>query len=401
MILNAIGEFLEVLGIKTDLIKIGDNLVKALEKGMLEAGLVLEDGDILVVSESAVATSEGSVVNLNDISPSRRAYELAARYSKDPRDMQLILQESDQIMGGIPGVVLTMNKGFLYPNAGIDHSNAPPGYVVLFPADSQKSAWEIRKRIARGKRIGVIIGDSRTHPLRLGCVGVALGCAGVEPVEDARGQNDLYGRLLMITRKAVADNLVSAAQIVMGEGDEGVPAAIIRGAPVSIRDDNCQIPTIPPSECMYIGALKRGPRPYAGEYDNLIKAAILALEDAYAPYSKFRVGAAILGRNGQIYSAGNMENASSGLSLCAERAAISRALASGERQFEALAVVADTTKPVAPCGICRQNLIEFGEEIIVIMANLKGDAAVATVSELLPNAFTGKFLKKADEGCWL
>ena len=393
MILNAIGEFLEVLGIKTDLIKIGDDLVKALEKGMLEAGLVLEEEDILIVSESAVATSEGSVVNLNDISPSRRAYELAARYSKDPRDMQLILQESDQIMGGIPGVVLTMNKGFLYPNAGIDHSNAPPGYAVLFPANSQKSAWEIRERMSHGKKIGVIIGDSRTHPLRLGCVGVALGCAGIEPVEDARGQKDLYGRPLMITRKAIADNLVSAAQIVMGEGDEGVPAAIIRGAPVSIRDDNCQIPTIPPAECMYIGALKCSPRPYTGGYDYLIEAAAVASEDAYAPYSKFRVGAAILGRSGQIYSAGNMENASSGLSLCAERAAISRAVASGERQFEALAVVADTTKPVAPCGICRQNLIEFGEEIIVIMANLKGDAVMATAAELLPNAFTGRFLK--------
>ena len=140
-------------------------------------------------------------------------------------------------------------------------------------------------------------------------------------------------------------------------------------------------------------ALRCGPRPYTGEYDNLIEAATMALEDAYAPYSKFRVGAAILGRNGQIYSAGNMENASSGLSLCAERAAISRAVASGERQFEALAVVADTTKPIAPCGICRQNLIEFGEEIIVIMANLKGDAVLATAAELLPNAFTGRFLK--------
>jgi coenzyme F420-0:L-glutamate ligase/homotetrameric cytidine deaminase len=391
--------FLEVFGIKTDLIKIGDDIVEALEKGMQEAGLVLEDGDILVVSESAVATSEGRVVNLDDVSPSRLAYELAARYSKDPRDMELILQESDQIVGGIPGVVLTMNDGFLYPNAGIDHSNAPPGYVVLFPANSRKSAWEIRRLMAHDKRIGVIIGDSRTHPLRLGCVGVALSCVGLEPVEDARGQKDLYGRPLMITRKAVADNLVSAAQIVMGEGDEGVPAAIIRGAPVSIRDINCEIPNIPPAECMYIGALKCGPHPYTGGYDDLIKEATRAAQNAYAPYSNFRVGAALLGKNGRIYSAGNVENASSGADVCAERAAISKALASGERQFEAMAVVADTIAPTAPCGICRQNLIEFGEEIIVIMANLKGDAAMATVSELLPNAFTGKSLEKADGGC--
>jgi coenzyme F420-0:L-glutamate ligase/homotetrameric cytidine deaminase len=390
---------LEILGIKTDLIRIGDDLAKALEKGMKEADLILEDGDILVVSESAVATSEGRVVNLDDVCPTRLAYELAARYSKDPKDMELILQESDTIVGGIPGVVLTMNKGFLYPNAGIDHSNAPPGYVVLFPANSQKSALDMRHRMAHEKRIGVIIGDSRTHPLRLGCVGVALGCVGLEPVEDARGQNDLYGRPLMITRKAVADNLVSAAQIVMGEGDEGIPGAIIRGAPVTIRDICCEIPTIPPSECMYIGALKRGPHPYTGGYDDLIKEASRAIENAYAPYSKFRVGAALLCRNGQIYSAGNMENASSGVDICAERAAISKALASGEREFEAMAVVGDTMEPIAPCGICRQNLIEFGEEIMVIMANLRGDASMATVSELLPQAFTGRFLEKPDGSC--
>ena len=207
---------LEVLGIKTELVKVGQDLVQALCRGMEKAGLALEDGDVVVVSESAVATSEGRVANLEEIVPGEMARTLAPRYNKDPREMELILQESDQIVGGIPGVVLTMKKGFLYPNAGIDHSNAPPGHVVLFPEDPQRSAAEIRRRLGRGKRIGVIIGDSRTHPLRLGCVGVALACEGLEPVEDARGERDLYGRELRITRKAVADNLVSAAQVVMG-----------------------------------------------------------------------------------------------------------------------------------------------------------------------------------------
>ncbi len=131
---------LEVLGIKTDLVKIGDDLVEALEKGMQRAGLTLEDGDILIVSESALATSEGRVTKLEEVSPGKLAFDLAARYSKDPREMELILKESDEIVGGIPGVVLTLNDGFLYPNAGIDHSNAPPGYVVLFPADPHRSA---------------------------------------------------------------------------------------------------------------------------------------------------------------------------------------------------------------------------------------------------------------------
>ncbi len=387
---------MEVLGIKTEIVKVGEDLVAAIEKGMKEAGLALHDGDILVVSESTVATSEGRVVNLDSVQPGDLARALAARYEKDPREMELILQESDEIIGGIPGVILTLNKGFLYPNAGIDHSNAPPGTVVLFPENPQRSAAEIRRRIARGKRIGVIIGDSRTHPLRLGCVGVALACEGLEPVEDARGQKDLFGRRLLITRKAVADNLVSAAQVIMGEGDEGIPAVIIRGAPVRVQEVSCEITRIAPEECMYIGSLRSGPRPYTGGYDGLIERASEAMKSAYAPYSGFRVGAALLSKKGLIYSAGNIENASSGADICAERAALAQAVASGEREFEAIAVVGETEEPIAPCGICRQILIEFGEDILILMANARGSALAATVGELLPRAFTGKCLGKRD-----
>ncbi len=389
---------MEVLGVKTDLVRVGDDLVHALQEGMARAGLSLRDGDILVVSESTVATAEGRVVALDDVTPSDLALALAAKWCKDPREMELILCESDEIVGGIPGVVLTMKKGFLYPNAGIDNSNAPPGHVVLFPADAQKSASEIRRRMANGKEIGVIIGDSRTHPLRLGCVGVALACEGLEPVEDVRGQRDLFGRELKITRKAVADNLVSAAQIIMGEGDEGIPAVIIRDAPVRIQEVRGDIPAIAPQECMYIGALRSAPCSYTGGYDDLIDQAKKALANAYAPYSGFEVGAAILARSGKIYAASNMENASSGADICAERVALARALAEGEREFLAIAVVGNTPDPISPCGICRQSLMEFGGEIQVIMANLQGEAATAKLSDLLPRAFTGRCLRKP-EGC--
>jgi len=158
---------LHVIGIKTDLIRPGDDLPARLEAALERSGLFLQDGDILVVSESAVATAEGRVVALQDVSPVEQARGLAAKYGKDPREMELILGESDEIMGGIPGVVLTLKEGFLYPNAGIDNSNAPPGHVVLFPADAQQSARRIRERLAGKKQIGVVIGDSRTHPLRL------------------------------------------------------------------------------------------------------------------------------------------------------------------------------------------------------------------------------------------
>ena len=385
---------MQVLGIKTDLVRPGDDLVEFLVRAMDRSAQVFQDGDILVVSESIVATSEGRVVDLDGVQPGDLARSLAAQYKKDPREMELILRESDEIVGGIPGVVLTLNNGFLFPNAGIDNSNAPPGHVVLFPADPNRSAISIRDRMAKGKRIGVIIGDSRTHPLRLGCVGVALACAGLEAVEDARGQKDLFGRELKITRKAVADNLVSAAQIVMGEGDEGIPAAIIRDSGVPIKEASGQIPSIPPSECMYIGALGIGPRPYAGGYDQLIESAIQAKAKAYAPYSCFKVGAALLTKKGNIFSAGNIENASTGAGICAERAAMVQAVSLGEREFEAIAIVGDGCQPVSPCGICRQSLIEFGEDIVVIMANCKGDALTACARDLLPRAFTGRCLDR-------
>jgi len=384
---------LHLLGIKTDLIEPGDDLADRLEKAMAGLGMALQDGDILVISESTLATSEGRLVALHDVVPGPLALAMADRYCKDAREMELILKESDRIMGGIPGVVLTLRDGFLYPNAGIDNSNAPPGSVVLFPADARESALKIRERMSRGRRIAVIIGDSRTHPLRLGCVGVALACAGLDPVEDARGQKDLFGRELKITRKAVADNLVSAAQIIMGEGDEGIPAVIIRGAPVTMSESTDPIPSIPLDECMYIGALCSGPRPYVGGYDQLIEQAKEAMNEAYAPYSGFKVGAALLCSSGRTYSAGNIENAASGAGICAERAAIAKAVSSGDRVFKAVAIVGSSDEIVSPCGICRQNLMEFGEDIVVIMANACGEALTSTVGDLLPRAFTGRCMK--------
>jgi coenzyme F420-0:L-glutamate ligase/homotetrameric cytidine deaminase len=386
---------LEVMGIRTELVRPGSDLVAVLLQGIEQMAVTLEDGDVLVVAETVVATWEGRVVKLEDVTPGERAVELAKKYSKDPREMELIIKESDHIMGGIPGVVLTINSGFLYPNAGIDHSNAPPGHVVLFPKDPLRSASMIRQRLKEvtGKMIGVIIGDSRTHPLRLGCVGVALACDGLLPVEDVRGQKDLYGRPLEVTLKAVADNLVSAAQVVMGEGDERVPAVIIRGAPVELVRGQVGISSIAPEECMYIGSLRLGPRPYSGEYDGLIEDAKRARERSYAPYSQFRVGAALLCKSGRVYSAGNVENVSSGASICAERGAVAKAVSEGEREFEALAIVGDASEPVAPCGICRQVLIEFGEDIEVIMVNNRDDAVMATAGELLPSAFTPESLK--------
>ncbi|MBU4372963.1 MAG: coenzyme F420-0:L-glutamate ligase [Candidatus Methanoperedenaceae archaeon] len=246
---------MQLFGIKTPLIKPGDDIAEVLIRALKTRGMRPIDNDIFVLAESAVATAEGRVVNLESVAPSKKAIELSKVYQNDPRKMELIIRESDEILGGIPGVVVTITKGVLSPSAGIDNSNAPEGHVVLLPENPKRSAVEIRKKLMAEYNcsLAVIIGDSRTQPLRLGCVGIALGCAGIEPVEDARGKKDLFGKPLLITRRATTDNLVSAAQIIMGEADESTPAVLIRDAPVRFIEGSEDIPTISKEECLYFG----------------------------------------------------------------------------------------------------------------------------------------------------
>jgi coenzyme F420-0:L-glutamate ligase len=249
-----------MIGIKTPLIKPGDNIAEVIADSLEKQGLQLQDNDVFVIAESPVATSEHRLVLLDSVRPSGKAVQLAEKYQLDPREMELILQECDEIFGGVPGAALTITKGTLAPNAGIDSSNAPDGYVVLLPKNPQESAARIRRYIQDRCNclIGVIIGDSRTQPLRLGCVGIAIGTSGIVPVEDARGTFDLFGKELKITRKAVADNLVSAAQLLMGEAGESVPAVLIRGSPVRATEGDMEMPLFSRDECMYYRNIKNG-----------------------------------------------------------------------------------------------------------------------------------------------
>ena len=172
-------------------------------------------GDCIVVAESAVATAEGRIVRLDSVNPTPAARDLAGRFTMDPRMVEIILQESDEVVGGIPGFLLCRAHGTLLPNAGVDASNAPPGCVILLPADPEASAAGIRDaiRASSGVEVAVIVADSRPHPMRSGCAGIALGCAGLAAVRGDR---------------AVADCIASAAELVMGEAGEGTPAAIVR-----------------------------------------------------------------------------------------------------------------------------------------------------------------------------
>jgi len=244
-----------VTGLKTAIVVPGDDISEILLKSIAETGLVLEDGDVMVIAENAVATAEGALVTLSENTPSPDACRYAETYQMDPHLAEAIIQESDTIIGGIPGFLLCMKNGTLLPNAGIDGSNAPHGTVVCLPRDPNRSAVEIRAGILEntGCRIIVIIADSRTHAMRLGCSGVAIGCAGMVAVKDEVGKHDLFGRELMVTKKAVADNLASAAELVMGEADESMPAAVIQGLSLSVSEIS-GIPDIAAEECLFMGA---------------------------------------------------------------------------------------------------------------------------------------------------
>ena len=244
-----------VYGVKTPVIHAGDDLpsiILVAAAKSLAGGI--SDGDILVIAESPVATAEGCMVALATVTPSQRAVELGGRYGMDPRLVEVVLGESEAVVGGVKGVLLTLQQGTLLPNAGVDLSNTPRGTALPLPRDPNGSAVRIRKAIEKktGARVGVIIADSRTHAMRLGCASVAIGCAGIRAVIDERGRTDLYGRVLEVTQRAVADNIASAAVLVMGEADESIPCAIVRGLGLPIVDE-VGVPSIAAEECLFMG----------------------------------------------------------------------------------------------------------------------------------------------------
>ena len=190
--------------------------------------------DILVISSKFVSMSERSLINLKNVKVSKRARALALKFKMDERVAQVTLQESDYVVSGIPGFLLTINDGMIAPNAGIDKSNCPQGKIVLYPKDSFKTANELRNKFLKkyGIKIGIVISDSRLMPTRIGCTGIAVGVSGFYPVDDERGKTDLYGKKLKVTFKATADCLATIGVFMMGESNESIPLVVIRGANV-------------------------------------------------------------------------------------------------------------------------------------------------------------------------
>ena len=213
-------------------------------------------------AETVVAMSQNRIRDLSRIQVSPQAANLAEQFVLEPSLAQLIMDEADEILGGVPHVLLTIKDGILMANAGIDRSNAPPGFVILLPDRPTETAWEIKTQLesqTNQKDIGVIITDSRTQPLRLGTVGLAVAVAGITPIKDYRGHPDIFKKPLRITRSAVADNLASAAQILLGEADEQVPFVLIRDAPVQFTNERIQpeVMTISRQECLYMAVFQQ------------------------------------------------------------------------------------------------------------------------------------------------
>lgn len=247
----------KVIGVSTRIITPGDNIVTILIAALSGTNNTILEGDVIVIAESALATAEGRLIDLGEVIPSRKAIALADEFGMDPREVEVVIHESDSIVGGITGFLLCMKNGTLLPNAGVDASNAPPGYLIPLPRDPDASANRIRREIVSqcGVNTGVIVADSRTHAMRVGCSGVAIGCAGLPSVIDDRGRCDLFGRKLLVTKRAVADNIATAAELVMGEADECTPIAIIRGLGLPMSEE-IGIEVIAADECLFMGTLR-------------------------------------------------------------------------------------------------------------------------------------------------
>lgn len=229
------------------LIRQGDDLADIVVKTLASNNLAIKDNDIFVFAQKIVSKAEGRLVNLVTITASQRAIELAGQTEKDPRVVELILRESNEVVRTRVGTIIVEHKlGFVCANAGIDHSNVAGAgdlaeeWVLLLPAEPDRSAEKIRNDIQSktGKRIAILIIDSHGRAWRNGTVGVAIGVAGMPALEDLRGKPDLFDFTLRITQVGAADELAAAASLVMGQAAEGTPVVHVRGFPYPLRESS-------------------------------------------------------------------------------------------------------------------------------------------------------------------
>jgi coenzyme F420-0:L-glutamate ligase/coenzyme F420-1:gamma-L-glutamate ligase len=229
------------------MIRAGDDLAAVIAETLQGAALRLVDGDVICVAQKIVSKAEGREVALADVTPSQQAIALAEETEKDPRLVQLVLDESTEVVRSKPGVLIVRHRlGLVGANAGIDQSNIEHGgegpeheHALLLPEDPDASARRLREALETwsGVRLGVVITDSSNRPWRLGTIGAAIGCSGIRALDDRRGGHDIYGRELKVTMINRADSLATTATLVMGETTERTPVALIRGLPPEDADE--------------------------------------------------------------------------------------------------------------------------------------------------------------------
>lgn len=214
------------------LVKVGDNLAKMIVETARKENVPLNNGDIIVVAQKVVSKAEGRVAQLRSVKPSKRAEEVAKITLRDPKLVELVLKEIKEIVKASQETLIIENKrGLVCINSGIDKSNVPgeDSYAFL-PEDPDRSAEKIRSQIMEltGKKVAVIVCDTYSRPFRKGQVEFAIGMSGVNPFKDYRGQKDLFNYVLKVKNVAIVDEIACAAELVMGQGDEGIPVAIVK-----------------------------------------------------------------------------------------------------------------------------------------------------------------------------
>jgi len=238
-----VAKAVSVIGLESfPIVRQGDNLAELITSTLQREGVTLNDGDVVVVAHKVVSKAEGRIVRLRDVKPSERAEETAKVTFKDPRIVELILQEAERIVKASQEILIVENRqGWVCINAGVDKSNVEgEDAYALLPTDPDESAKRIRSEIKKltGKDVAVIITDTYSRPFRRGQIEFAIGIASVDPFRDYRGQKDLFDYVLKVKNTAVADEIASAAELVMGQGKEGVPVVVIKGlGGVSCREN--------------------------------------------------------------------------------------------------------------------------------------------------------------------
>ena len=224
------------------LIKAGDDIGAITMSAALENGIEFADGDVLVFAQKIISKAENRLIPLDKVEPSSEAINLATKTEKDARLVQLILDESREVLRYKPGVIIVRHKlGHVGANAGIDQSNIDHvggEAALLLPRDPDGTAKQLYEycKWKTGKHIGIIVADSMNRPWRLGTVGQAIGCAGIQVLDDLRGQRDMFGRELKVAMVNRADSIAALATLAMGESVEWTPVALIRGLPMNLSD---------------------------------------------------------------------------------------------------------------------------------------------------------------------